>query len=67
MTKTTTVKFPREALSHALRMIAEHAERYEISGLSVEFDGKMYRVSFHGEGEIIDGIQAADTDPGMAP
>jgi len=63
----TTVKFPREALSHALRKIAEHADKYEIDRLSVEFDGSMYRVSFNGEGIPITivGLPERDTDPGF--
>lgn len=60
----SSVKFPREALADALRRIADHAEHYKIDGLSVAFDGTMYRVSFYGDGELkLPGIDPDDTEP----
>jgi len=46
-------KVPREGLADLLAKLAEHARTYVMTGLSVHFDGTMYRVVVEGEGELL--------------
>lgn len=45
-------KFPKRALADLLRRIIPHVEKYDCT-MSMEFDGKAYRVSVTGEGELL--------------
>jgi hypothetical protein len=47
------MKVPREGLADLLAKLAEHARTYVMTGLSVHFDGTMYRVVVEGEGELL--------------
>ena len=58
-----TIKIPREGLADALEHIAQHARKFVIDGLSVHFDGSMYRISFEGEGEFMPEHQAVTEEP----
>jgi hypothetical protein len=46
-------RVPREGLADLLAKLSEHARTYVMTGLSVSFDGTMYRVVVEGEGELM--------------
>jgi len=59
-------KVPREGLADLLDKLATHARKYVMTGLSVSFDGTMYRVVVEGEGELLlPGVsnREQDSDP----
>lgn len=54
-------KVPREGLADLLSKLADHALKYMITGMSVSFDGTMYRVVVEGEGELLlPGVGSSD-------
>ena len=55
-------KVPREGLADLLEKLAAHTRKYVLTGMSVHFDGTMYRVAVEGEGELLEDDAAEDED-----
>ncbi|HUV14189.1 MAG TPA: hypothetical protein VMY18_11125 [Acidobacteriota bacterium] len=56
-------KVPREGLADLLEKLAVHTRKYVLTGMSVHFDGSMYRVAVEGEGELLEDGSEHENQP----